>query len=62
MDPRYPAPTEQEWATADVQVMLIGETQIIGLKKDLVMNGIAYSQTVWLTNLQLRSLAIDHVL
>lgn len=59
MDPRYPAPTESEWASAPVQVIRIKDSFVIGLRKDLEKNGIPYTQTVWLTIPQLRSLAIE---
>ena len=59
MDPSYPPPTEHEWANAEVQVIRIDQPPIVGLKKDVMKNGVPYSQTVWLTIPQLRGLAIE---
>lgn len=59
MDPIYPAPTEQEWAKADVQVIKLSNPPIIGLRKDVRKNDVPYTQTVWLTIPQLRGLAIE---
>ena len=59
MDPKYPPPTELEWAKVDVQVIRIGNSPIVGLKKDLRKNDVPYTQTVWLTVPQLRGLAIE---
>ncbi len=59
MDAKYPPPTETEWAHAEVQVIRLGDSPIIGLKKDLRKNDVPYTQTVWLTIPQLRGLAIE---
>ncbi|WP_145201240.1 hypothetical protein [Thalassoglobus polymorphus] len=59
MDPTYPPPTEQEWAAAEVQVIRIEGSPIIGLRKDIRKNDVPYVQTVWLTVPQLRGLAIE---
>ena len=59
MDARSPPPTELEWAQADVHVIRLHEVSVIGLRKDVVKNGVPYSQTVWLTFAQLRGLAIE---
>ena len=49
MDPKYPPPTEIEWAKAEVQVIRFSNSPIIGLRKDLEKNNVPYTQTVWLT-------------
>lgn len=59
MDPKYPPPTEIEWANAEVQVIRFDNSPIIGLRKDLEKNNVPYTQTVWLTIPQLRGLAIE---
>ncbi len=59
MDPKYPPPTEIEWANAEIKVIRINDSPIIGLRKDLRKNDVPYTQTVWMTIPQLRGLAIE---
>lgn len=52
-------PTPEEWARAQVKVGKHGEPMILCLQKDVVKDGVQYTQKIWLTPSQLRGMAIE---
>ncbi len=59
MNSNHLPPTELEWANANVEAIRVSGARIVGLKKTIERHDTAYSQTVWLTLVQLKGLAID---
>lgn len=59
-----PGPTNQDWANADLLVTKVENSKpaetIYELKKRLIVNGVEHVQYVWLNQMQLRSISLDH--
>lgn len=65
MDPNQPVgPSARDWANASLHLRKIEtgkpEETIFEFKKRLIVNGVEHIQFVWLNQLQLRSIAIEH--
>jgi len=57
----YLPPTEAEWALANATVIKVeSDPMRIGVRKNVVKNGVPYSQTVWMTIGQFRGICIEH--
>lgn len=58
-----PGPSVRDWANASLKVVKVervGEEAIYEFRKELVINGVTHIQFVWLNQLQLRGVGIDH--
>ena len=65
MDLNQPAgPSVLDWANANLKHTKIelvdGSDTILGIRKEMVVNGVLQVQFAWLTRLQLRTIGIDH--
>lgn len=65
MSDEQPAgPSNRDWANAGLQLHRLenkdpAET-IYGIEKRMVINGVEHVQYVWLNQLQLRAISLDH--
>jgi len=56
-------PSARDWANANLHVTKVENPQhetIYEFKKELVVNGVSHVQFIWLNQMQLRSVGIDH--
>jgi hypothetical protein len=55
-------PSAADWANASLHVTKLGtgEAAIYQFRKELVINGVQHLQFVWVNQLQLRSVSIEH--
>jgi hypothetical protein len=56
-------PSARDWANASLQVTKVEHPEqgtMFELRKELVIHGVRHLQFIWLNQLQLRSVGIDH--